>query len=547
MANAKPRISPLNLVWALIAVIFIITTVIFLVVLQNRPHDENKSISEDTVIKYKTFGGFVNPDVGTRELVVAKANSTYRIINSNTSAVVSEHSIQTDTQAFASLLSVFRDIRFFDLEGKYAMQNGRIFPDIGISEISLIQDNISKTVAVGRFAGEDLESAPAGFTNITGSLASIIVSINRAYENQLKASAESLIISLPTYKFDGSGLRFAGLTVKSLPPERYVLNYNFTSSHAGYGDRAGQAIAQVITSHYVEVTFSDGQPISAVIDGAWDEILQKPFEQGILPSSIIPLSQSAPYDMTKYGFSTVLSVTNILPGKASVIAIPPYTIEVPAYTFNVPVIFEVLSGNPLDFAEKLHEEEMPLLAFAFHVTDPQTKGLISRFNKTVSLKAANDLIDKHTKYYVAYPNGTLVRDSAGLNVNKGILQRPLDIASVGWLVTYMPAYTMSFFNEMQYQPLQCQETPWNAWYESANSTNKSLETEAAISTAYYNSMFNITVSSFDRIGTNRPACFTCDICSQDYYYTVAVQSTDIPRMGNLGWTRQSAISTAGGQ
>jgi hypothetical protein len=50
-----------------------------------------------------------------------------------------------------------------------------------------------------------------------------------------------------------------------------VLTYNFTSSHAGYGDRSGKVTAQVITGHSILITIVDGTVDSAVIDGKWDE------------------------------------------------------------------------------------------------------------------------------------------------------------------------------------------------------------------------------------------------------------------------------------
>jgi hypothetical protein len=53
-----------------------------------------------------------------------------------------------------------------------------------------------------------------------------------------------------------------------------VLTYNFTSSHAGYGNRTDKVTAEVITHHTIQVMIIDGNVVSAVIDEKWDEMGQ---------------------------------------------------------------------------------------------------------------------------------------------------------------------------------------------------------------------------------------------------------------------------------
>ena len=58
-------------------------------------------------------------------------------------------------------------------------------------------------------------------------------------------------------------------------PIQYFITISFDCSHAGYGDRTGEILAQVITSHKVRLTVVSEEVQGAVIDGEWDEINQR--------------------------------------------------------------------------------------------------------------------------------------------------------------------------------------------------------------------------------------------------------------------------------
>ena len=62
--------------------------------------------------------------------------------------------------------------------------------------------------------------------------------------------------------------------------EEFVRNsptfiFEFESRHAGYGDRTGQMLAQVITPHKASIGVEQGEIRSAVLDKKWDMINQK--------------------------------------------------------------------------------------------------------------------------------------------------------------------------------------------------------------------------------------------------------------------------------
>jgi hypothetical protein len=77
-----------------------------------------------------------------------------------------------------------------------------------------------------------------------------------------------------TYRFDGIPDTLK-LTPTTSVAEGWRFTVQFDSRHAGYGNRTGQALTEVITSHIAEVTVQAGQVTSAIMDGQWDMINQR--------------------------------------------------------------------------------------------------------------------------------------------------------------------------------------------------------------------------------------------------------------------------------
>ena len=91
----------------------------------------------------------------------------------------------------------------------------------------------------------------------------------------------------PTYSFDGidGSMRIVDSIVMESYPEQYVITITFECTHAGYGDRTNEILAQVITEHTAIVKVVSGEVESAVIDGVWDELNQADKEN---PSILAP-------------------------------------------------------------------------------------------------------------------------------------------------------------------------------------------------------------------------------------------------------------------
>ena len=81
----------------------------------------------------------------------------------------------------------------------------------------------------------------------------------------------------PTYQYDGMDgtLKVVEHRILESYPVQNVIIITFDSRHAGYGDRTGQILAQVITRHRVSVTVVEGNVVHAVIDEVWDELNQR--------------------------------------------------------------------------------------------------------------------------------------------------------------------------------------------------------------------------------------------------------------------------------
>jgi uncharacterized protein YjaZ len=86
--------------------------------------------------------------------------------------------------------------------------------------------------------------------------------------------ALDFVRTAPTFAYDGmeETLSVGDIMVLESFPEQYQIEISFTSAHGGYGDRTDQMVTQVLTSHTMEILISEGNVISAVTDGEWDEL-----------------------------------------------------------------------------------------------------------------------------------------------------------------------------------------------------------------------------------------------------------------------------------
>lgn len=142
-------------------------------------------------------------------------------------------------------------------------------------------------------------------------------------QESFEAAQKWVMTTSPTYVFDGSDLTLASQQ-ELIPGQRYQCNFSFTSAAAGYGDRTGQMVAQVITPHTMEVTIENGQVISAITDGVFDEIRgvitdqSLPDQPGVINDTPETLSIRLYFVTTSNGQEQLTSVEREIPFTAEV-------------------------------------------------------------------------------------------------------------------------------------------------------------------------------------------------------------------------------------
>ena len=96
--------------------------------------------------------------------------------------------------------------------------------------------------------------------------------------------AREFVLKCPTYRYDGQDLIY--IETRALRcPSCWQFIFEFTSRHAGYGDRSKEMVAQVITPHTAVVTISQGRITEAILDNQWDMIKQKLIAEGETPGT----------------------------------------------------------------------------------------------------------------------------------------------------------------------------------------------------------------------------------------------------------------------
>lgn len=92
-------------------------------------------------------------------------------------------------------------------------------------------------------------------------------------QEQAVKLGSDFITGCATFKFDGIEGSIESVKVEpGRNGQSWQTGYTFRTLHPGHGDRTGQTLAQVITSHTSQITISNCKIVSAVCDGNWDLI-----------------------------------------------------------------------------------------------------------------------------------------------------------------------------------------------------------------------------------------------------------------------------------
>ncbi len=95
-------------------------------------------------------------------------------------------------------------------------------------------------------------------------------------QDRAASLAADLIKNSSTFKYDGISGSVKQVSIDS-PDNGQTWNtqFSFQTAHPGHGDRSGQALADVITSHLAQVTLSNCKIVSAICDKSWDLLSDK--------------------------------------------------------------------------------------------------------------------------------------------------------------------------------------------------------------------------------------------------------------------------------
>jgi hypothetical protein len=100
------------------------------------------------------------------------------------------------------------------------------------------------------------------------------------------STARQFVNAENTYKFDGMAETLAVRMNKTVSSSIYEIVAEFTSRHAGFGDRADKMVAEVLTPHTAVITVQNGAVASAVMDSQWDMIAQKSIDTQTPPPTM---------------------------------------------------------------------------------------------------------------------------------------------------------------------------------------------------------------------------------------------------------------------
>ena len=98
-------------------------------------------------------------------------------------------------------------------------------------------------------------------------------------EGESLEMAREFLMNSPTFRYDGMEETLEHVeTFYPDPIDRpYLWEFVFTFKcrHAGYGDRRGHMLLEVMTPHKAHIVVQEGRVVSAVMDERWDMIAQK--------------------------------------------------------------------------------------------------------------------------------------------------------------------------------------------------------------------------------------------------------------------------------
>jgi len=89
---------------------------------------------------------------------------------------------------------------------------------------------------------------------------------------------------------------------------------------------------------------------------------------------------------------------------------------------------------------------------------------------------------------------------------------------------------------LTFQPMQCEQNPWDVWYADGNVQFVDAPTQAQLIMTYYAEEHDINILSARLVETDRMVCEACGVCPTQHYYEVNAVADDVVVLQSLGWT-----------
>ncbi len=136
---------------------------------------------------------------------------------------------------------------------------------------------------------------------VLGTLGCVSDQAGQFTQEESRIVAEEYLRSSPTFAFDGieDSIMLVGTDTMRCPC-CWGFEFDFQCATAGYGDRSGQVVAQVITLHTANIVVQEGEVVQATMDGMWDMM-----QQEILPGESAEIAETI---TVKVGSSFILSL-----------------------------------------------------------------------------------------------------------------------------------------------------------------------------------------------------------------------------------------------
>lgn len=136
---------------------------------------------------------------------------------------------------------------------------------------------------------------------VLASAAAYTSALQNQRNNEIADLAIQFLINGPTFSFDGISESIEIIDITQLDGESaiYFVVIAFETTHAGWGNREGTFIAQVITPHTIEIVLENEEVVEATIDEKWDELNQRQ----IIPDELL-VSEQARDKAIQYILST---------------------------------------------------------------------------------------------------------------------------------------------------------------------------------------------------------------------------------------------------